>query len=270
MLSLTGIKLVVDHNFGVVSRFHRLCGRKLYQHVNLGFREPKPQKAAFDAAKSYNREDHERALGNLSEHQRRWIEAGGESSWARHSYDPSASCPQMKNIFNKDFNLWITELKCFPLCDLVMGFEAKLNQLFLRRQRNGRLLTDKHLVPRASTKLRDQIHNNIGYAALLDVYKPLTYIMMNEDHNPTRSVDLAQRKCDYDEWHISGVPCVHAVAVLATKRPPRYERYVDEYYTIGRYKVSYDGIISRMASINEWRQVTGANPPPLKEIWHDS
>ncbi|XP_026459341.1 uncharacterized protein LOC113360002 [Papaver somniferum] len=227
---------------------------------------------ALDAAKSYNRVYHEWNLINLSELQRRWVEACGKSSWARHSYDLSARCPQMVNIFSKAFNLWITELKCLPICQFIMGFEAKLIQLFLTRRRNGRLWKDERIVPRASAKLGDQIlHKRLYHASSRPVWRNnFINLVTNICNKPSRNVNLLLRTCDYGKWQISGVPCVHDVAVIAQHRhrPPFYEKYVDEYFIVGKYMASYAGIIYQTPGMTESLQVAGINPPPLKNIIH--
>ncbi|KAI3923300.1 hypothetical protein MKW98_026893 [Papaver atlanticum] len=265
---LTGINIAVDQNFQDVKHFHRLCARKFYQLIRIGFDEPESQKKALDAAKSYNPGYHKCNLLHLPELQRRWVEACGKSSWARHSYNPSACCPQMVNIFSNAFNLWITKLKCLPICQFVMGFEAKLIQLFLTRQRNGRLWKDERTVPIASAKLGDQIlHKILYHASSRPVWRSNHKTLVTNICNmPSRNVHLLLRTCDCGKWKISGVPCVHAVAVIAQHRPPRYEGYVHEYFTVRRYMASYAGIIKGSPSMTESLQVAGINPPPLKKI----
>ncbi|KAI3926559.1 hypothetical protein MKW92_052971 [Papaver armeniacum] len=247
---LTCINIVVDQNFQGVKHFHRLCARK----------------------KSYNLVDHQRNLVKLTELQRRWVEVCGQSSCARHSYDPSARCPQMVNIFSKAFDLWITELKCLPICQFVTGFEAKLIQLFLTRRRNGRLWKDGRIVPRARAKLGHQIlRKNLYFASLRPIWRRSHHntLVTNICNRPSRNVNLLQKKCECGKWQISGVPCLHVVAVIAQHdqhRPPLYEKYVHEYFTVGMYMVSYAGIINQSPGITESMQVPGINPPPLKKI----
>ncbi|KAI3951220.1 hypothetical protein MKW92_050412 [Papaver armeniacum] len=257
---LTGINIAVDQNFQDVKHFHRLCARKFYQDIRIGFVEPESQKKALDAAKSYNLVDHQRNLVKLTELQRCWVEVCGQSSCARHSYDPSARCPQMVNIFSKAFDLWITELKCLPICQFVMGFEAKLIQF------------DGSIVPRARAKLGHQIlRKNLYFASLRPIWRRSHHntLVTNICNMPSRNVNLLQKKCECGKWKISGVPCVHAVAVIAQHdqhRPPLYEKYVHEYFTVGMYMVSYAGIINQSPGITESLQVPGINPPPLKKI----
>ncbi|KAI3843799.1 hypothetical protein MKX03_017996 [Papaver bracteatum] len=266
---LTCIDIVVDQNFQDVKHFHRLCARKFYQDILIGFDESESQKKALVAAKSYNLVDHQRNLVKLPELERHWVEMCGQSSCARHLYEPSSCCLQMVNIFSKAFDQWITDLKCFPICQFVMGFEAKLIQLFLTRRRNGRPWKDKRIVPRASAKLWDQI-------LLKDLYHALSRpIWRRIDNNtlvtnildmPSRNVHLLLKTCECDKWKILGVPCVHAVAVIAQRISPNYEEFVHKYFTVFMYMASYAGIIHRSPGITELLQVPGINPPPLKKI----
>ncbi|KAI3924989.1 hypothetical protein MKW92_028274 [Papaver armeniacum] len=271
---LTGIDIAVDQNFQDVNHFHRLCARKFYQDIRIGFAEPESQKKALDAAKSYNLVDHQRNLVKLTELQRCWVEVCGQSSCARHSYDPSARCPQMVNIFSKAFDLWITELKCLPICQFVMGFEAKLIQLFLTRRRNGILWKDGRIVPRASSKLGDQIlRKDLYYASSRPIWRRSQHhtLVTNICNRPSRNVSLLQKTCECGKWQISGVPCVHAVAVIAQHcslykhSPALYENYVHEYFTVEMYMVSYAGIIYQSPGIPETLRSTQYQPTTIKE-----
>ncbi|KAI3856917.1 hypothetical protein MKX03_032449 [Papaver bracteatum] len=251
---LIGIDIVVDHNFQDVKHFHKLCSRKFYQDICTGFDEPESRKKALRAAKCYNLVDHQSNIVKLPKLERRW---------------PSACCSQMENIFSMAFDLWITQLKCFPICQFVMGFEAKLIQLFLTRQRNGSLWKDKSIASRASTKLWDQIF-------LKDLYHVSSHtIWRRSDNNtlvtnildkPSRNVHLLLKMWECGKWKISGVPYVHVVAVIAQHRAPNYEKFVHEYFTVGTYMASYAGIIYQSPGITEPLQVPDINPPPLKKI----
>ncbi|KAI3883753.1 hypothetical protein MKX03_036246 [Papaver bracteatum] len=215
------------------------------------------RKKALSAVKSYNLVDHQSNLVKLPELERRWVEVCGQSSCARHSYEPSACCPQMVNIFSKAFDLWITELK------------SKLIQLFLTRRRNGSLWKDKSIVPRASEKLWDQIRLKYLYhTSSRPIWRRSEYntLVTNILDRPSRNVHLILKTCECGKWQISSVPCVHAVAVIAQRRAPNYEKFVHKYFTVGTYMASYAGIIYQSPGIAEPPQVPGINPPPLKKI----
>ncbi|RZC55464.1 hypothetical protein C5167_014319 [Papaver somniferum] len=139
-------------------------------------------------------------------------------------------------------------------------------------RRNGRLWKDERIVPRASAKLGDQIlHKRLYHASSRPVWRNnFINLVTNICNKPSRNVNLLLRTCDYGKWQISGVPCVHDVAVIAQHRhrPPFYEKYVDEYFIVGKYMASYAGIIYQTPGMTESLQVAGINPPPLKNIIH--
>ncbi|KAI3839888.1 hypothetical protein MKX03_025153 [Papaver bracteatum] len=257
---LTCIDIFVDQNFQDVKHFHRLCARKFNQDI--------------PTAKSYNLVDHQKNLVKLPELERHWVEMCGQSSCARNSYDPSTYCPQMVNIFSKVFDQWITELKCLPICQFVMGFEAKIIQLFLTRRRNGRLWKDKRIVSRASEKLWDQILLKDLYHASSRAHwrrSDNNTLVTNILDRPSRNVHLLLKTCECGKWKISIVPCVHAVAVIAQRRSPNYrspnyEEFVHKYFTVFMYMASYAGNIHQSPGITEPLQVPGINPPPLNKI----
>ncbi|KAI3835877.1 hypothetical protein MKX03_035143 [Papaver bracteatum] len=261
---LTSIDIAVDHNFQDVKHFHRLCAHKFYQDIRTGFDEPESRKKALRAVKSYNLVDHQSNLVKLPSLKGVGLKCG-QSSCARHSYEPSACCPQMVNIFSKEFDLWITELKCFPIYQFVMGFEAKLIQLFLTRRRNGSLWKDKSIVPRASAKLWDQILlKDLYHASSRPIWRRSEYntLVSKILDRPSRNVLLIRKTCECGRWQISGVPCVHVVAVIAQHRAPNYEKFVHKYFTVGTYMASYAGIIYQPLDISEPPQVPSINPLP--------
>jgi len=47
-------------------------------------------------------------------------------------------------------------------------------------------------------------------------------------------VDLNNKECEYNQWHISGIPCVHAIAAIYDHRN-NTEYFVDPKF----YKDSY-------------------------------
>ncbi|XP_026429461.1 uncharacterized protein LOC113325715 [Papaver somniferum] len=244
-----GIQSAVEKNFQGVTCFQRLCGRQMLRHI--GHFHGNLRSAALKVGKAYNENDHNDALEKLDNRLRRWIETGGRENWARHLYHPSSSCPQMTNILSKAFNKWITDLKCFPICQWVIGFEAKLIRLFRTRRRNGWLWKNKDILPRASKKLKEKLKEQFRNVVELE---------------RGQMVDLGQRLCSCGEWQISGIPCVHAMVVLTKNKPPLFKRYVHKCYTVKKYRTSYAGIINPMASMTVWRQETRTimNPPPLK------
>ncbi|KAI3898060.1 hypothetical protein MKX03_028618, partial [Papaver bracteatum] len=99
-----------------------------------------------------------------------------------------------------------------------MGFEAKLIQLFLTRRRNGSLWKDKSIVPRASAKLWDQILlKDLYHASSRPIWRRSEYniLVTNILDKPSRNVHFKLKTCECGKWHISGVPCVHTVTVIA-------------------------------------------------------
>ncbi|KAI3840242.1 hypothetical protein MKX03_021657 [Papaver bracteatum] len=256
---LSGIDIVVDHKFQDVKHFHRLCARKFYQDIHIGFDEPESRKKTLRAAKSYNLVDHQSNLVKLPELERPWVEVCGQSGCSRNSYEPSACCAQMVNIFIKEFDLWITELKCLPIFQF----------LFFTRRRNGSLWKDKSIVPRKSAKLWDQILlKDLYHASSRPIWRRSdnNTLVTNILDRPSRNVHLLLKTWECGKWQISGVPCVHVVEIIAQHRAPNYEKFVHEYFTIGTYMASYASIIFQSPGITELLQVPGINPPPLKKI----
>lgn len=65
-------------------------------------------------------------------------------------------------------------------------------------------------------------------------------------------INLAEKTCTCRQWQVSGIPCIHAAAFIASIRNAKWEDYVDPYFTVERFKASYAGEIASMPSRHEW------------------
>ena len=52
-------------------------------------------------------------------------------------------------------------------------------------------------------------------------------------------VDIEQRTCGCGQWQVSGKPCTHAIALFCHLKKFNIENFVDDYYSIERFKSAY-------------------------------
>ncbi|KAM7513092.1 hypothetical protein LguiB_011967 [Lonicera macranthoides] len=77
------------------------------------------------------------------------------------------------------------------------------------------------------------------------------------------TMDLKANTCNCREWQVSGVPCVHAMAVILPRRES-WENYCNPYLTIDAYKATYAGYIHPINDCQFWKEPQYTLlPPPL-------
>jgi hypothetical protein len=52
-------------------------------------------------------------------------------------------------------------------------------------------------------------------------------------------VDIEKRTCGCGQWQISGKPCTHAIALFCQLKKLNIENFVDDYYSVERFKLTY-------------------------------
>lgn len=66
-------------------------------------------------------------------------------------------------------------------------------------------------------------------------------------------VNLGQKTCSCREWQVSGIPCSHAIAFVTSIRAP-FGDYVDRYYSVEKFRASYESVIPAMTDKSPWLQ----------------
>ncbi|GKA09863.1 transposase, MuDR, partial [Tanacetum coccineum] len=80
-------------------------------------------------------------------------------------------------------------------------------------------------------------------------------------------VILDERRCTCRVWQVKGLPCVHAAAFIVFIRDNDWEKYVDGYFTIEKFKEAYAMEISPMLAMDQWlhtRTEEKIYPPTIK------
>jgi len=65
-------------------------------------------------------------------------------------------------------------------------------------------------------------------------------------------VDIQKRTCGCGQWQISRKPCTHAIALFGKDRQLNIENFVDDYYSVERFKAAYQFVITPMGDKTQW------------------
>ena len=71
-------------------------------------------------------------------------------------------------------------------------------------------------------------------------------VTTNEGKTQRYGVDLTKRTCDCGQWEVSGKPFTHAIFLFGKVRQLKVEDYVDNYYSVERFKIAYQFEITPM------------------------
>ncbi|CAI9278749.1 unnamed protein product [Lactuca saligna] len=79
-------------------------------------------------------------------------------------------------------------------------------------------------------------------------------------------VSLEERKCSCRMWQVQGRPCVHSATFIAFIRDANWDKYVDPYFTIEKFKSAYAFQIAPMPGQDQWAEKNGEKiyPPIIK------
>lgn len=76
-----------------------------------------------------------------------------------------------------------------------------------------------------------------------------------EGKNWRVAVDIKKRTCGCGQWQISGKPCTHAIALFGKLRNLNIEDFVDDYYSIERFKMAYQFVVAPMGDKTQWPKI---------------
>nr|XP_043627818.1 uncharacterized protein LOC122599378 [Erigeron canadensis] len=182
--------------------------------------------------------------------------------WSRSKFGISCKCDYITNNISEAFNSWIGEFRYQPILDLLDSIREKLMKRFDRKRRIVMKWNDT-LFPKAK-KYLNNISKNLGeyeVSRTSDTQAEVTYKTKRWD------VNLLERKCSCRVWQVKGLPCVHAAAFIAFTRDTDWDKYVDPYFTIEKFKEAYALEIGTISGKDQWVHIdTGEkiHPPITK------
>ncbi|EEC67110.1 hypothetical protein OsI_33908 [Oryza sativa Indica Group] len=80
-------------------------------------------------------------------------------------------------------------------------------------------------------------------------------------------VDLETKTCSCGQWDVSGKPCTHAIAFIGSIRKCHVELFVDDFYSVERFKAMYEFAVNPLDDKSQWPLVDPGfdmRPPKLE------
>ncbi|WVZ74436.1 LOW QUALITY PROTEIN: hypothetical protein U9M48_022615 [Paspalum notatum var. saurae] len=221
---------------------HRECMRHLVKNF---------QKRAYS---KQHYEYHYNIMKKASPNAIKWIEDSHKHLWNRWKFSPLCKCDYVTNNIAETFNSWVRNEKSQGVIQLMDRIRQMIMQKMDMRRRLATKLTDKilpHIIKELhgmSRNLQYVIHKGHDNTAEI---QGTTQSLKTWRH----SVDLDNRTCTCNKWQITGLPCTHALSFINSLRNRSVEDYVDDYYSVAKFKKVYEGVVMPMTDRTQWPRV---------------
>ncbi|WVZ88391.1 hypothetical protein U9M48_034918 [Paspalum notatum var. saurae] len=224
---------------------HRECMRHLVKNFQKRYRGSVFKKHLWPACRAYSKQHYEyhyNIMKKASPNAIKWIEDSHKHLWNRWKFSPLCKCNYVTNNIAKTFNSWVRNEKSQGVIQLMDRIRQMIMQKMDMRRRLATKLTDK-ILPHVIKELHGMSRN----------------LQDTRDHSKLEdmrhSVDLDNRTCTCNKWQITGLPCTHALSFINSLRNRSVEDYVDDYYSVAKFKKVYEGVVMPMTDRTQWPRV---------------
>jgi hypothetical protein len=236
---------------------HRECMRHLVKNFQKRFRGEVFERNLWSASRCYRMTTHERHCNEMKKacpKATTRLNDNHKQLWARAKFSTESKCDYVTNNIAETFNSWIREEKSLPVLGLMDKIRQMIMERFCTRMQLASKLSGYKILPNVMKELHKKsrglcysIHRsgpNVGEVG-----------GVNKELVPWRFiVDLDKKECTCRGWQLTGLPCVHAMAFIATRRVD-LEDFVDDYYSVKKFQAAYASPVPPMPSKDEWQKV---------------
>nr|KAJ0207509.1 hypothetical protein LSAT_V11C500261200 [Lactuca sativa]KAJ0207802.1 hypothetical protein LSAT_V11C500261320 [Lactuca sativa] len=244
---------------------HRECLRHLCSNFKKHYRGDFFMSKLWEAANTYSVSKHDRLLNEIatvSKDAILYLNENHKKIWSRSKFGTLVKCDYITNNISETFNSWVGDIRYKPVLDLLDAIREKLMERFDKKRSKVKKWKGP-LVPKAKNYLKT-ITKNLGEFQVCrssDNKAEVNYKGSRWD------VILDEKKCSCKKWQVTGLPCVHAAAFIAFTREPSWDKYVDTYFTVDKFKEAYALEIGPMPGKDQWVHIETVDkiyPPIIK------
>ncbi|XP_066314202.1 uncharacterized protein [Miscanthus floridulus] len=186
--------------------------------------------------------------------------------WTRSQYLFDSKVDYVTNNLAESFNKWIKKDKGKHLDDLLDTFRQKLLIKWNMRKKVANKFEGK-ILPHIVKKLREDSYN-LDIDVITESDGVAEVCAKGSSDNAFRFVvNLRQRTCVCRVWQGTGLPCRHAIAYITSIPGAKLEDYVDNCYSVEKFRAAYGGVIPSILDKSMWSKATHGffmHPPLLK------
>ena len=174
----------------------------------------------------------------------------------------------MNNNISECFNNWIKECKGLHVDVLMDTIRDMIMEKIAMRQVIAQRL-EGPILPSVINELKMK-SRNLKYTIKGSGGLKAEVSGLTKDNYPWRhAVDLEVKTCSCGQWQISGKPCTHAICLIGSLRQLKLEDYVHDYYSLERFKATYQFLVKPMVDKSQWPVVDPGFemlPPKLERV----
>ncbi|CAH1443875.1 unnamed protein product [Lactuca virosa] len=237
-----GLELAITQVYPNIE--HRECIRHLCSNFKKHFRGDFFMSKLWEAANTYSVSKHDRLLNEIATKCAdaiSYLNENHKKIWSRSKFGTLVKCDYITNNISETFNSWVGDIRYKPVLDLLDAIREKLMERFDKKRSKN---LGEYQVCRSSDNKAEVKYKGYHWDVVLD-----------------------EKKCSCRKWQVTGLPCVHAVAFIAFTREPNWDKYVDTYFTVDKFKEAYALEISPMPGKDQWVNIETVEkiyPPIIK------
>jgi hypothetical protein len=168
--------------------------------------------------------------------------------WMRSKFSAMTKVEYVSNNLAEVFNNWIREYKTLALVE----FLDKLRDMIMQMREKRRTIAEGlqgYILPSVIKEL-NQKSKGLHY---LEARASPTLAEIS-GNGWRHTVNLEKKECSCRRWQICGKPCTHALRFIFSKKA-KLEEYVDDSFSVARFKAAYEGILMPIRGRSQWPKV---------------
>jgi hypothetical protein len=213
----------------------------------------------------YMFEKHYQAMAEAKPEAMKYLQNTHKKLWTRSQFSTLSKVDYVTNNLAESFNNWIKGEKVKHLDDLMDTIRQKLLIKWNQRKKVAKNFQGK-ILPHIMQKLRENSYN-LDIEVITCSPEGVAEVCAKGGTGFRFVVSLPDRTCSCRVWQGSGIPCKHAIAYITSIPGAKLEDYVDEYFSINKFKAAYEGSIPSIPDKTMWPKATHGffmHPPLLK------
>jgi hypothetical protein len=207
--------------------------------------------AAAKACTSDKFDYHMRKIEEKSPNAIAWLDENHPYVWSRSKFGDGCKVDYINNNLSESFNSWVSKTKSFQIVDMLDKIRQMIISKFDLRRKIGREMKGR-IIPSIISTLNDH-SKAIKDHEVLRCGDGTAEVTVSTIRHP---VSLEQMACSCRSWQVTGKPCSHALAFIAThSRDLEMDDYVHEFYSVEMFRKAYEGVFPPMTSKHLWSRV---------------
>jgi hypothetical protein len=205
----------------------------------------------WPAAWTYEVEKHDALLAQIeaqSTEAIKYLHMHHNRVWTRSKFSAVTKVEYVSNNLAEVFNNWIREEKQLALVELL----DKLREMIMILLERRRAVAEKLLGYILPSVIKELNRKSKGLHYLEARASPSVAEISGNGWRHT--VNLEKKECSCRRWQICGKPCTHALRFIFSKQA-KLEEYVDECFSVGRFKAAYKGVLMPIRGRSQWPKV---------------